>query len=107
MLIHGTSAVAHCISSLGCGPRIVGIRSLALRRAFFLPLSAAALKANPWISQHRLARQMSLPSISSRLGASKRAFFDGMMLCLGEPVAHVAEINFATVEIEVVEHFLQ
>ena len=74
---------------------------------FFLPLSAAALKANPWISQHRLARQMSLPSISSRLGASKRAFFDGMMLCLGEPVAHVAEINVATVEIEVVEHFLQ
>ena len=74
---------------------------------FFLPLSAAALKANPWISQHRLARQMSLPSISSRLGASKGAFFDGMMLCLGEPVAHVAEINFATVEIEVVEHFLQ
>ena len=97
----------HCISSLGCGPRIVGIRFLAFRRAFFLPLSAAALKANPWISQHRLARQMSLPSISSRLGASKRAFFDGMMLCLGEPVAHVAEINFATVEIEVVEHFLQ
>ena len=100
MLTHGTSAVAHCISSLGCGPRIVGIRFLAFRRAFFLPLSAAALKANPWISQHRLARQMSLPSISSRLGASKGAFFD-------RPVAHVAEINYASVEIEVVEHFLQ
>ena len=50
---------------------------------------------------------MSLPSISRRLGASKGALLDGMMLCLGEPVAHVAEINFATVEIEVVEHFLQ
>ena len=74
---------------------------------FCLPLSAAALKANPWISQHRLARQMSLPSISSRLGASKGAFFDRMKQCLSAPVAHVAEINFATVEIEVVEHFLQ
>ena len=50
---------------------------------------------------------MFLPSISKRLGASKGALFDRMMLCLGEPVAHVAEINHAIVEIEVVEHFLQ